>query len=289
MTTNFSARTSTTGNASLNPAEFEQFRTFLKEACGISLAENKQYLVTTRIRRILTENKIESLGALVSMMSGFRNSSLKQQVIDAMTTNETFWFRDTYPYEYLKSNLLGEIFGEKGFGSVRVWSAACSSGQEPYSISMSVEEYRRMKMGSLPRQVEIVATDLSSAILDQARKAEYDKMSVLRGLTPERLDAYFDKLPNEIWRVKPSVKDRVQFRSLNLQDSFSTLGKFDIIFCRNVLIYFAADLKEDILRRMHQTLKPGGMLVLGSSEGLAGASELFEMVHCSPGIMYRAK
>ena len=289
MTTNFSARSSTAGSANLNPVEFEQFRTFLKEACGISLAENKQYLVTTRIRRILTEHNIESLGALVSKMSGFRNSALKQQVIDAMTTNETFWFRDSYPYEYLKSNLLEQIFQEKGFGALRVWSAACSSGQEPYSISMSVEEYRRMKMGTLPRQVEIVATDLSSAILDQARKAEYDKMSVLRGLTTERLDAYFDKLPNEIWRVKPSVKDRVQFRSLNLQDSFSTLGKFDIIFCRNVLIYFSADLKEDILRRMHKTLKPGGMLVLGSSEGLAGASDLFEMVHCSPGIMYRAK
>lgn len=289
MTTNFSASRSASTGTNLNPVEFEQFRTFLKEACGISLAENKQYLVTTRIRRILTEHNIESLGALVSMMSGFRNSALKQQVIDAMTTNETFWFRDTYPYEYLKSNLLEELFSQKGFGSLRVWSAACSSGQEPYSISMSIEEYRRAKMGSLPRQIEIVATDLSSVILDQARRAEYDKMAVLRGLNSERLDAYFDKLPNETWRVKPAVKDRVQFRSLNLQDSFSSLGKFDIIFCRNVLIYFAADLKEDILRRMHQSLKPGGMLVLGSSEGLAGAAELFEMVHCRPGIMYRAK
>lgn len=289
MTTNFTARSPAQGNANLNSAEFEQFRIFLKEACGISLAENKQYLVNTRIRRILTEHKIESLGALVSMMSGFRNASLKRQVIDAMTTNETFWYRDTYPYEYLKSNLLDDVYAERGFGPVRVWSAACSSGQEPYSISMTVEEYRRGKMGNLPRPVEIIATDLSSAILDQARKAEYDKMSVLRGLAPARLEAYFDKLPNETWGLKPAIKERVHFRSLNLQDSFSTLGKFDIIFCRNVLIYFAADLKEDILRRMHQALKPGGMLVLGSSEGLAGASELFDMVHCKPGIMYRAK
>lgn len=223
------------------------------------------------------------------MMSGFRNSALKQQVIDAMTTNETFWFRDTYPYDYLKSTLLGEAMTEKGFGSIKVWSAACSSGQEPYSISMTVEEFRRQNMGNLPRQVDIVATDLSSAILQQAKTAEYDKMSVLRGLTPERLDAFFDKLPNDLWRVKPAVKNRVQFRSLNLQDSFSTLGKFDMIFCRNVLIYFSAELKEDILRRMHQILKPGGMLILGSSEGLAGAADLFEMVHCKPGIMYRAK
>jgi chemotaxis protein methyltransferase CheR len=291
MATDFKAttRASISPGNNLNPAEFEKFRKFLKDACGISLAENKQYLVTTRIRRILADNNIGSLGELVSMMSGFRNSALKQQVIDAMTTNETFWFRDTYPYDYLKSTLLGEAMTEKGFGSIKVWSAACSSGQEPYSISMTVEEFRRQNMGNLPRQVDIVATDLSSAILQQAKTAEYDKMSVLRGLTPERLDAFFDKLPNDLWRVKPAVKNRVQFRSLNLQDSFSTLGKFDMIFCRNVLIYFSAELKEDILRRMHQILKPGGMLILGSSEGLAGAADLFEMVHCKPGIMYRAK
>lgn len=273
----------------LEPVEFEKFRVFLKDACGISLAENKQYLVTTRIRKILVDNNIPSLSSLVDQMKSARNSNLRQQVIDAMTTNETFWFRDTYPYEYLKTSLLPEVQEQRAMGGIKIWSAACSSGQEPYSLSMTVEEYRRINMGVLPRQVDIVATDLSSAILDQAKKGEYDKMQILRGLSKERLDAFFDKLPDEMWRIKPVVKNRVQFKSLNLMDSYSVLGKFDIIFCRNVLIYFSAELKQDILTRMHKVLKPGGMLVLGSSEGLAGASDLFEMVHCTPGIMYRAK
>ena len=273
----------------LEPAEFEKFRVFLKEACGISLAENKQYLVTTRIRKILLDNNISCLIDLVEQMKNARHSGLRQQVIDAMTTNETFWFRDTYPYEYLKATLLPEVQEQKAMGGIKIWSAACSSGQEPYSLSMTIEEYRRINMGVLPRQVDIVATDLSSSILDQAKSGEYDKMQVLRGLSKERLDAFFDKLPDEMWRIKPMVTNRVQFKSLNLMDSYSVLGKFDIIYCRNVLIYFSAELKQDILTRMHAVLKPGGMLVLGSSEGLAGAAGLFDMVHCNPGIMYRAK
>jgi chemotaxis protein methyltransferase CheR len=278
-----------TQSKELNPVEFEKFRVFLKDACGISLAENKQYLVTTRIRKILSDNNIVSLSSLVDKMRSSQNAHLRQQIIDAMTTNETFWFRDTYPYEYLKNSLMPEIQAVKGGAGVKIWSAACSSGQEPYSLSMIVEEYRRINKGVLPRQVDIVATDLSSAILDEAKAGDYDKMQVLRGLSKERLECFFDKLPNDMWRIKPIVKNRVQFRSLNLMDSYSPLGKFDIIFCRNVLIYFSAELKQDILTRMHQALKPGGMLMLGSSEGLAGTSDLFEMVHCKPGIIYKAK
>jgi len=275
--------------SSLGPKEFEHFRHFLRDACGITLAENKQYLVTTRIRRILTDNGLDCLVDLVDRMRQPRYSKLREQVIDAMTTNETFWFRDTYPYEYLKSTLLPELQDQRAAGPIRIWSSACSSGQEPYSQSMIVEEFKRSKMGALKRPVEIVATDLSSTMLEQARKAEYDKMAILRGLSTERLGQFFDACPNELWKLKPSVSDRVQFKPMNLMDPYTSLGKFDIIFCRNVLIYFSAELKQDILRRMHGLLKPEGMLVLGSSEGLAGVSELFDMVHCKPGIMYRAR
>ena len=273
-------------NNNLSQDDFDQFRQFLQDACGIFLGENKQYLVTTRIRRILEEQGIGSLGELVTQLRRGRHSKLRQDIIDAMTTNETFWFRDIYPFDYLKSSLLPELMKD-GRGSLRVWSAACSSGQEPYSISMTVEEYRRAA-GSLPRPVDIVATDLSAEILSQARQGEYDKMSVMRGLSHERLQAFFDPRGGDNWRIKPAVGGRVDFRSLNLMDSYAGLGKFDIIFCRNVLIYFTADLKRDILRRMHAALKPGGCLFLGSSEGLAGVSDLFQMVNCSPGIMYRA-
>lgn len=274
----------------IDQAEFDQFRQFLEDACGISLGDNKQYLVTNRIRRILEENKIASFGELVRALKLGINRKLKDQVVDSMTTNETFWFRDIYPYDNLKNTLLPQLMAgnNRMFGPVRIWSAACSSGQEPYSISMMVEEYKRQAMGNLARQVQIVATDLSSTVLDQAKRGEYDKLSVLRGLSGERLERYFDNPTPVMWRVKSLVKERIEFRSLNLMDSYAALGKFDIVFCRNVLIYFNAELKRQILQKIHASLKPQGILFLGSSEGLAGAADLFEMVRCEPGILYKA-
>lgn len=278
-----------TNRDNIDPAEFDQFRKFLEDACGISLGDNKQYLVTNRIRRILEDNNIASFAELVRVLKQGINRKLREQVIDSMTTNETFWFRDNYPYDHLKNKLLPELMAgnNRMFGPVRIWSAACSSGQEPYSISMMVEEYKRQAL-NLPRPVQIVATDLSSTVLDQAKKGEYDKLSVLRGLSSERLDRYFDNTSENVWRVKNSVKDRIDFRSLNLMDTYSSLGKFDIVFCRNVLIYFNADLKRQILQKIHASLKPQGILYLGSSEGLAGAADLFDMVRCDPGILYKA-
>lgn len=270
--------------------EFDQFRQFLEEACGISLGDNKQYLVTNRMRRLMDDHKITSFAELVRHLKTGVNRKLKEQVIDAMTTNETFWFRDIYPYEHLKDTLFPQLMSgnNKMFGPVRIWSAACSSGQEPYSISMMVEEYRQRSMGALARPVQIVATDLSTTILDQARKGEYDKMSVTRGLSGERLEKYFDKIEGENWKIKSTLRERIDFRALNLMDSYAGLGKFDIVFCRNVLIYFNADLKRQILQKIHASLRPQGILYLGSSEGLAGAADLFEMVRCEPGILYKA-
>lgn len=271
----------------LTQSEFDDFRRFLEDACGITLGDNKQYLVSTRVRRILADNKLQSVAELVTLLKNGRQPRLRQTVIDAMTTNETFWFRDNYPYEYLKSTLLPELCNA-GSGPIKVWSAACSSGQEPYSISMIVDEFSQQRSVNFRRTVDITATDLSSEILDHAKRGEYDKMSVLRGLSPERLRTFFDEVDGNTWRLKAPIKQRVQFRSMNLMDSYMALGKLDIVFCRNVLIYFSPDLKRDILRKIHGTLKPGGILFLGSSEGLGGAADLFEMTSCNPGILYRA-
>lgn len=274
----------------VDQAEFDQFRQFLEDACGISLGDNKQYLVTNRMRRLMDDHKISNFGELVRNLKLGINRKLKEQVIDAMTTNETFWFRDIYPYDHLKNILFPQLMSgnNKMFGPIRIWSAACSSGQEPYSISIMAEEFKSRNMGTLPRQIQIVATDLSTTVLDQARKGEYDKLSVMRGLSNERLERFFDKTPDNSWRVKSMLRDRIDFRPINLMDSYAALGKFDIVFCRNVLIYFNADLKRQILQKIHAALKPQGILYLGSSEGLAGAADLFEMVRCEPGILYRA-
>lgn len=269
--------------------DFQQFRDFLEKACGIVLGENKQYLVSSRLNRLLEQERIKSLGELVSRIQANPRGGLRESVIDAMTTNETLWFRDVYPFEVLKSKLIPEFIRSNPGQRLRVWSAACSSGQEPYSLSMSIDEFERSNLGQLRAGAQIVATDLSGSILSAAKAAEYDSLAVARGLSQDRLARYFDSTGTGRWTVKQPVRSRVEFRALNLLDSYAGLGKFDIVFCRNVLIYFSAELKKDILKRIHATLKPGGYLMLGASEALNGLPELYQMVQCSPGIVYQAR
>jgi len=269
--------------------DFQVFREFLEKACGIVLGDNKQYLVASRLNRLLEQQGIKSLGELVTRIQTQPRSGLRELVVDAMTTNETLWFRDVYPFEVLKNRLLPEFIKANPGQRPRIWSAACSSGQEPYSLSMSIDEFERSNPGQLRGGCQIVATDLSGGILTAAKSAEYDSLSIARGLSSERLNRYFDQSTPGRWTVKQPIRSRVEFRAMNLLDSYSMLGKFDIVFCRNVLIYFSAELKKDILQRIHGTLKPGGYLMLGASEALNGLPDLYQMVQCSPGIVYKAK
>ncbi|MCL6691685.1 protein-glutamate O-methyltransferase CheR [Pseudomonas sp. R3.Fl] len=267
--------------------EFELFRDFLEKACGIVLGANKQYLVASRLNKLMEQQGIKSLGELVQKIQV--RSQLREQVVDAMTTNETLWFRDTYPFEVLKNRILAELIKANPGQRLRIWSAACSSGQEPYSLSMTIDEFEKTNLGQLKAGVQIVATDLSGSMLNAAKAGEYDSLAIGRGLSQERLQRYFDTKGPGRWAVKPAIKGRVEFRALNLLESYATLGKFDLIFCRNVLIYFSAEVKRDILLRMHAALKPGGYLFLGASEALNGLPEHYQMVQCNPGIIYKVK
>lgn len=269
--------------------EYHRFSEILRSVCGIDLGANKQYLVATRVRRILLESDLPSLGALTDALDQDGSNTLRQKVIDAMTTNETYWFRDSYPFQYLASTLLPELSKNKASGRIKIWSSACSSGQEPYSISMVFEELRRNSFGRRVCDGEILGTDVSSVILDLAKEGCYDRISLARGLSDDRRKQFFTQVSDDLWRVKPEVRARVRFRPLNLQESYFLLGKFDVIFCRNVLIYFSAELKLKILKKIHGSLLPGGYLFLGSSESITGLNEYFEMVNCKPGIAYRAK
>lgn len=274
----------------LDANEYQAFTVFLRTACGIDLGANKQYLVSTRVRRILLEHGLKSLGELTRVIQQDSHKSLRQKVIDAMTTNETFWFRDNYPFDYLGKSLLPALAKQQRPGEkTRIWSAACSSGQEPYSISMIVEEGMRGLLSTRCNDADILATDVSSAVLETAKEGVYDRLSLMRGLPSQRCNEFFVQVDTDSWRIKDSVRNRVRFRALNLQESFYLLGKFDVVFCRNVLIYFSAALKTDILRKIHGTLNPGGILFLGSSESISGLSDLYEMVNCNPGVAYRAK
>lgn len=273
--------------AEITPQEYEAFKTFLQDACGILLGENKQYLVKSRLRRIMEENKLGTLDELLKRVKQTGRSSLKEVVIDAMTTNETLWFRDNHPFRILQEKLLPEFGDRKGAQSLRIWSAACSTGQEPYSVGMIIEEFRRQRPGKL-RDVKITATDISKSVLEVARRGEYEMIAIGRGLSPERQKQFFTPAMNGSWQIRPQIKSMVEFRELNLLERYM-LGKFDIVLCRNVLIYFSAELKKDILTRIHATLNPGGYLILGASESLNGLPHLYEMVQCHPGIIYRKK
>lgn len=266
--------------------EYDTFRHYLEEACGIVLGDNKHYLVTSRLKRVTEEFAFASLPAMMNALVKGSDNRLREKVIDAMTTNETMWFRDTYPFEILKKELVPELAAKKQ--PVRIWSAASSTGQEAYSISMVMSEFQQANPGKLTSTVEIIGTDISQTVVNQAKKGDYDELSVVRGLSPERRDKFFTH-KDDRWFIKPEIAQRTRFTELNLLNNYSLLGKFDIIFCRNVLIYFSAELKKDILERMAQILKPGGTLILGGSESPTGYTSEFAMVRYPDGVVYRRK
>ncbi|VAW73594.1 Chemotaxis protein methyltransferase CheR [hydrothermal vent metagenome] len=276
--------------SSIKPTEYEDFRRFLEEACGILLGENKHYLVQSRLGKLAREQG-GGLGDLVSKLRSERQGgALRERVIEAMTTNETFWFRDKHPFSILEKTVLPSL-SERRARNVRVWSAACSSGQEPYSISMVAQEYLSKNVGAFS-DVQIVATDISTAILEEAKAAYYDPMQLSRGLSSEMKQRYFERDTGhweERWQVSNEIRRRVRFSITNLQSSYASLGKLDIIFCRNVLIYFSGESKKDIIARMAAALNPEGYLFLGASESISQHSDAFEMVRCSNGVVYRKK
>lgn len=268
-------------------AEYGSFRQFLEKSCGILLGDNKNYLIDSRLRKILKDNDLATLGHLIREIDRAGSSRLRQQVIDAMTTNETLWFRDRHPFEYLQSTVLPEL--AKSPGEIAIWCAACSSGQEPYSISMCVEEIRRKNFNLTNKTVRILATDISSKVLEVARRGLYEPLTLKRGMSEERLDLFFKHDNEGAWEVKPEIRRRVEFRPINLKENFINIGKFDIVFCRNVLIYFSSDLQKQIVTNIHRVLNPGGLLFLGGSETPKGLNDLFEIRYYTPGVVYVKK
>jgi chemotaxis protein methyltransferase CheR len=280
-----SAKPSVTA-AHLTPEDYAAFRTFLQEVSGIVLGDNKQYLVTSRLTRLMQENSLKSFGDLMRQLKS--DSKLRHRIMDAMTTNETSWFRDSYPFDILKELILPEL-AKSAPRQIRIWSAACSTGQEPHSLSMAISEYLQSKPGSLPANgIQILATDISPRVLEQARSGMYEGVAVARGLAEERKQRFF-KQTGDGWQVIDAIRSRTTFRELNLMQSYTALGKFDVIYCRNVLIYFSTGLKKDILSRMAKALNPGGYLVLGGSESISNYSEDFDLVRWRSGVIYKLK
>jgi len=271
----------------LDDKSYHQFRVFLEQQCGIVLGESKQYLVKSRLAPLMKKFGLDSLGELVSRTLSPSERQLRAAVIDAMTTNETLWFRDDYPFKLLKNKLLPELAARKT--PVKIWSAASSSGQEPYSIAMSVLEYQQTNPGAFPRGVQVIGTDISTTMLEHCKYGHYDSLALARGLSAERKNKFFEVGDNGMMKVKDQVAKMVSFRPLNLLNSYSLMGRFDIVFCRNVLIYFSPEIKAQIISQIHGTLNNEGYLFLGASESLSGLNDNFNMLRFNPGIVYQKK
>lgn len=265
--------------------EFEALRAFLKTRSGLALSPDKRYLVESRLAPICARFKIESLSRLVWEIKSGRSTALENATIEAMTTNETFFFRDKAPFDLFQDVLLPRFIKERATSRrLRIWCAAASTGQEPYSLAMLLKEASARMPGW---HIEIVATDISNEVLEKARAGLYNQFEVQRGLPIRLLVKYFTQ-KNDLWQIAPEIRSMVDFRYLNLIEDFNRLGTFDIIYCRNVLIYFDAAMKANVLRRIAQLMPVDGALVLGASETILGITDALALDPAYRGLYTKA-
>jgi chemotaxis protein methyltransferase CheR len=256
----------------VTPTEYEYLRKFLKDNSGLDLSADKQYLIESRLLPLARKAGLSGIAELVQKLQG-GSRQLITDVVEAMTTNETFFFRDKVPFDHFRGSIMPEILQARaGRKSIRIWCAAGSTGQEPYSLAMSLKEMGAVLAGW---RIEIIATDLSTEVLEKSKSGVYSQFEVQRGLPIQLLVKYF-KQNGELWQISPELRAMVQHRQLNLLHDFSQLGTFDIVFCRNVLIYFDQDTKINIFGRLAKSMEQDGFLVLGAAETVVGLTDAFK-------------
>jgi len=256
----------------VTPLDYEYLRKLLKERSGLDLSADKQYLVESRLVPLARRSGLPGIPDLVQKIRGGAEP-LTSEVVEAMTTNETFFFRDKIPFDHLREAVLPALLQARAARrSLRIWCAASSTGQEPYSIAMCLKEAGAALAGW---RTEIVATDLSLAVLEKSRAGIFSQFEVQRGLPIQMLMKYFAQV-GELWQLNAEIRAMVQHRQLNLLQDFSHLGTFDVIFCRNVLIYFDQDTKAGIFNRLAKMLEPDGVLALGAAESVVGLTSVFK-------------
>jgi len=256
--------------------DLEFLARLLKQHTGMVLLAGKGYLIETRLMPIARTRSMAGSGALIGALRMGHDKELAREVIEAMTTNESFFFRDWKMFERLRTDILPRLLLDRAqTRQLRIWSAACSSGQEPYSVAMLLCQLAPEFTGWT---IEVLATDLSRASLNQARAGRYSQFDVQRGLPIRFLLKYFEPAGDGYWRVEERIRDRVRFQEANLLDGFEGFGAFDLILCRNVLIHFDAALMKSTLDRMAGALRAGGYLFLGGAESVVGVSERFEPI-----------
>jgi len=255
--------------------DFNFLSTLIKQRSGLVLTEDKSYLLESRLMPIARKRGLKGLEELTQTLRTHKEEALMQDVTEAMTTNESFFFRDIKPFDMFREQVLPEIMKNRADRkSFRVWCAAASSGQEPYSLAITLLEAAQQLSGW---RTEIVGTDISREILEKAKSGLYSQFEVQRGLPIQLLLKYFDK-KDDMWQASSALRTMVQFKELNLLGDLQKLGKFDVVFCRNVLIYFDQETKGKVLEEISRMMPPDGILFLGGAETVLGISDKFKPV-----------
>jgi chemotaxis protein methyltransferase CheR len=259
----------------MTPSDYDFIRKILKARSGLVLAAEKHYLVESRLMPIARKHALFNLTGLVAKLKGPDAEALIVEVVEAMTTNESFFFRDKLPFEQFRETVLPALkAAREGSRRIRIWCAAASTGQEPYSLAISLKEMGKELKGW---RVEILATDISNEVLEKAKAGIYTQFEVQRGLPALMLIKYFSQT-GEMWQIAPEIRGMVKFAPLNLLDDFSHLGHFDLVFCRNVLIYFDQATKSAVLDRLATVTERDGYLVLGGAETVVGLTNRFKLI-----------
>ena len=272
----------------ITPEEFRCIGQFMREHSGIDIQPGKEYLVEGRLTSLLAQHGCQTFTQLCQKL--VRDTGpLRAQVIDALTTHETLWFRDESFFSALADVVLPQLLEKaRRKGTVRIWSAATATGQEAYSLAMLLDSVGRKRdpnfnFGSF----FILGTDISASSLEVARKGRYNQMAMSRGMRPGFLERYFTRT-GDLYEVIPEIRQAIQFKPFNLKDSFASLGQFDLILCRNVLIYFAEPLKRQICERIQTALlRPNGYFAIGASESLLGMDAGFRHVAVGRAVLYQ--
>lgn len=266
----------------LRPEEFDFLATMLKSRSGLSLTPDKVYLIESRLLNLIKSTGTNDLAGLIGRLRTTNDKTIENEIVQAMTVNESMFFRDTKPFEQIRKTVLPMILQANATKKhIRIWSAACSSGQEPYSLAICLLEDAAKYPGVT---FEIVATDLSLKILEKAKSGQYTQFEVQRGLPIQMLIKYFTQKEGNMWEVQPKLKSMVRFEPHNLMQDGMRFGKFDIILCRNVLIYFDEATKSGVLNRMASQMNPPGVLFLGSAETVLGLTEKFKPMENERGV-----
>lgn len=252
--------------------DIEHLSSMLKARSGLILGSDKTYLIESRLAPVARREGFSSVAALLTALRTKRDEKLMAAVTDAMTTNETFFYRDKVPFDQFKSDVLPQLAKTRLNGEIKIWCAACSTGQEPYSLAMLMEESRHQ----FPRvNLDILATDISDRCLEKAQSGLYTQFEVQRGLPITMMVKNFEKV-DEMWRISPKMRQSIRFRKLNLLEDLRGIGRMDVIYCRNVLIYFDLETKKRVLEQMATLLPDDGYLFLGAAETVLGITDAFK-------------